>query len=271
MKKIFIIPILIVLLLTSCEQVINVDLGTAAPRLVIDAGIDWEKGTTGNNQVIKLSTTTSYYSNIIPKVSGATVFVTNSSNAVFNFIETVPNSGSYVCSNFVPVMSETYVLTVIHAGQTYTASEKMIAVPDITRTVQRVTNEGTADQIEVEFYFKDNGLEDNNYMSRYIAPGIVIPVFGTYEDRFQQGNEMSSTYSNDKLKAGNIINFTLYGISRQNYNYMNLFLSITGGGGLFATPPATLRGNIVNQTNESNFCFGYFRVNEIVKLDYTIK
>ena len=34
--------------LFSCEDVVNTDLQTAPPKLVIDANIKWEKGTLGN-------------------------------------------------------------------------------------------------------------------------------------------------------------------------------------------------------------------------------
>jgi hypothetical protein len=99
----------ILIFFASCEDVINVDLETGDPKLVIDANILWQKGTSGNEQKIKLTTTTDYYTNTIPTVSGAIVFVTNSQNTVFDFIE-VPNTGEYVCTNFVPVINETYTL-----------------------------------------------------------------------------------------------------------------------------------------------------------------
>ena len=63
---------------TSCEDPIDVSLDTAQPKLVIDAVIKWEKGTIGNEQTIKLTTTTDFYTNVIPVVSGATVYITNS-------------------------------------------------------------------------------------------------------------------------------------------------------------------------------------------------
>lgn len=65
--------------LTGCEKVIHVDLDTAAPRLVVDASINWIRNTAGNEQKILLSTTTGYYNEDFPTVSGATVFITNSS------------------------------------------------------------------------------------------------------------------------------------------------------------------------------------------------
>ena len=61
--KLFIVLLIASFSVISCEEVVNVDLDTAAPKLVIDASIKWEKGTTGNVQKIKLTTTTDYYSN----------------------------------------------------------------------------------------------------------------------------------------------------------------------------------------------------------------
>ena len=113
MKKILLfLSLIITILFSSCEEVITVDLNTAAPKLVIEASLNWEKGTTGSQQIIKLSTTTSFYSSIVPAVSGALVTVTNSSNTIFSFIENA-NTGQYICSNFIPNLNEIYTLKVV--------------------------------------------------------------------------------------------------------------------------------------------------------------
>lgn len=262
-----------VLLLISCQEVVKVDLDTAAPRLVVDASIDWEKGTTGNHQVVKLSTTTGFYSNVIPNVSSAIVFVTNSSNTIFNFIEEVPNSGEYICNNFVPIIGENYVLTVNYAGQTYVASEKMMPVPNITSIAQRNDAGFNGSDIEVKFYFQDNGLENNYYMSRFVTTKKNIPEFEVFDDRFQQGNQIFGLYSSSDIKPNDSIDYALFGISLKYYNYMNILLSIAGtnGGSPFQTPPATVRGNLVNQNNEDNYCLGYFRLCEVDKMHYIVQ
>jgi len=272
-KLLYILSILSILSLTSCEEVVDVNLNTAPAKLVIDASINWEKGTAGNQQTIKLSTTTGFYSNVIPKVSGATVFITNSSNTVFDFVEEVANTGEYICNNFVPIINENYVLTVTYAGQTYTATEKMMPVPDITSVSQRDDAGFSGEDIEVKFFFQDNGSEINSYMSKFITPVNAFPEFEVYDDRFEQGNQMFGLYSNEDLKAGNNIDFTLYGISTQYYNYMDILIGISGSnsGGPFQTIPTTVRGNIINQTDESNYCLGYFRLCEIVKMQYTVQ
>jgi hypothetical protein len=271
MKKI--VFLLSVLLCISCEEVVHVDLQTAAPRLVIDAAIDWEKGTPGNEQVIKLTTSTGYYNTVIPTVSGATVTVVNSSNTIFNFIETVPNSGEYKCFDFVPVLDETYTLIVTYNGQTYRASEKMTAVPDITAIQQRNDVGFSGSDIEVKFLFNDDGTQDNYYLDKYVLPTSAFPLYDVFDDTFTQGNESFSVLIDEDLKSGDIIDFTLFGISETYANYMSILIGQTGtnNGGPFQTPPATVRGNIVNQTNFNNYCFGYFRCAQLVNISYTVE
>ncbi len=108
--------------------------------------------------MIKLTTTTDYYNPVIPVVSGATITIRNSANKVFTFIE-IPQTGKYVCTNFEPVINETYVLTVISGGNTYVATETLKSVAPITRIVQ--TNDGgiSKDEIEVKAYYNDPAEE----------------------------------------------------------------------------------------------------------------
>jgi hypothetical protein len=78
-------------------------------------------------QRIKLTTTTGYFKTVIPVVSNATIFITNSSNIKFTFME-IATTGEYICNNFNPVINEVYVLTVVHNGATYTATERLKSV-----------------------------------------------------------------------------------------------------------------------------------------------
>jgi len=270
MKKIFIL--LAIFLLVSCEDKVNVALDTANPKLVIDANILWQKGTSGNNQTIKLTTTTDYYSNVIPTVSGAVVYVTNSASNVFIFTET-PNTGEYVCTNFIPVINEDYTLTIQYAGQTYKSTEKLLATPTIDNVQQTIVQGFGGDVIQVKFFYQDNGLEDNNYLIGVKNSTKAIPEYGVLKDKFFQGNQMFGFYSDDKLKTGDQLFFSLQGISTRYFNYMEKLLNIagSGGGSPFATPPATLRGNIVNQNDENNYPLGYFHLSEIDTRNYTVQ
>ena len=57
-----------VFLLTSCEEVIDVDLNTAPPQLIVDAPIYWDKTTDGKLQTITISKTSDYFKNEIEKI-----------------------------------------------------------------------------------------------------------------------------------------------------------------------------------------------------------
>ncbi len=265
--------LLTVVFFAGCEKVVDVGLDTAPPRLVVEASIDWVRGTDGSQQTIKLTTTTGYYETVIPVVSNATVFITNSEGTIFDFIEN-PGSGEYVCNNFVPVINETYTLTVNNNGQTYTATETLRAVPEITNIIQ--DNEGgfLGEDIEVRFFFQDNGLEDNWYLTRFDAPAQPFPEYDAEEDRFNQGNEMFNFYSHEDLAQGDVVGIRFHSISQQYYNYMIQLISIAeggAGGGPFQTPPTTVRGNLVNQIDIDNYALGYFRVCEVEVVDYTVQ
>ncbi|MEL7271528.1 MAG: DUF4249 domain-containing protein, partial [Bacteroidota bacterium] len=62
---------------SSCTDTVDVDVTDAGARLVVEASINWEKGTSGQSQTIKLSESTDFFDNNpdIP-ATGAVVIVT---------------------------------------------------------------------------------------------------------------------------------------------------------------------------------------------------
>lgn len=273
MKKIYVFPLIaLFLLLFSCEDVIHIDLDNAPPKLVIDASINWKKGTSGNIQKIKLTTTTSYYNNVIPTVSGATITIQNSGNQIFTFTE-IPSTGEYQCSDFVPVINETYTLTVLQNGQTYSATETLKPVATITTIVQNNDGGFTGNAIEIKTYYNDPSNEENYYLYKYIYSNQIKPDYYVDQDTFFQGNLFFSISQNNDLTLGDQITVSHFGISKSYYNYMSVLLSIAGntGGGPFQSPPTTVRGNIINTTNFENYALGYFRLSEVDSREYTIQ
>ena len=53
---------------------------------------------------------------------------------------------------------------------------------------------------------------------------------------------------------------------------MQVLLSIAGnaGGGPFQSPPATVRGNILNTTDINNYALGFFSVSETASINYMV-
>ncbi|MBH2004493.1 MAG: DUF4249 domain-containing protein [Sphingobacteriia bacterium] len=270
MKKL--ILILSVMVFAGCEKIVNIDLKDAPPRLVIDASIIWQKGTTGNLQTIKLTTSTGYFQTQIPKVTGATVTITNSANTVFNFIE-VSNTGNYVCNNFKPVLNERYTLTVTYNNQTYKADEVLTPTPEINEIEQRNDLGFNSDEIGIKINFNDFANQNNFYLFNFVVPSKVFPEYQVLDDQFNQGSKMSWLYSDTALKINDKLTLTLFGISKPYYNYMNIIIKNTGSGAgnPFQSPPANARGNILNLNNPNDFVYGYFSLSESDQKEYVIR
>ncbi|WP_418263548.1 DUF4249 domain-containing protein [Flavobacterium faecale] len=266
------IVVLSLLFLSSCEEVVQVDLNTTEPKLVIEATIKWLKGTSGNDQKIKLTTTTSYFSNQIPTVSGAIITVKNSSNTTFNFIE-VGNTGEYICNNFIPKIEETYTLTINYKGAIYTATETLKSVAPIEEVTQKNDGGFTGKDIQLKTFFTDPANATNYYLYQYSYTNKIKQNFYGDEDSYFQGNRFFSLSQSDDIKAGDEVQITHYGISKTYYNYMNILISISGGGGggPFQAPPATVRGNIINTTDKNNYPLGYFALSEIDSRKYIVQ
>lgn len=267
-----IIPVLLSLFLFSCEDVVDIDLNTNPPKLVIEASVFWFKGLSGKDQKIKLTTTTNYYSTQIPVATGAIVYITNSSNAIFIFTE-VPDSGEYVCNNFIPKINENYTLTIKYKDEVYTATETLKSVAPITKIVQNNNGGFTGDKIETKTYYNDPVNETNYYLYKYSYSKQITQNYYADEDTYFQGNEFFSISQSDDLKPGDTIEVLHMGVSKPYYNYMNILISISGGvsGGPFQSPPATVRGNIINTTNPENYALGYFALSEVDARTYIIE
>lgn len=269
-KLIYILLLFIVT--TSCEDVIDVNVPTENPRLVIDASLNWFKGTIGNEQEIKLTLTAPYFENSVPSATGAQVQVMDTQNNVFLFIEE-GMTGIYKNSNFLPQLNKTYYLTIEYNNETYTASETLKSVASIEYVEQN--NEGgfSGNETELKAFYTDPEDEENYYLFEFISDIPVIPSLEVYKDEFVNGNKIFGFYTEEDLSTGDVVIIRNYGVSEQFYNYMFILLQQNSeeGGGPFETQPATVRGNCINQNNPENFPLGYFRLSEVDEFIYTVQ
>ncbi|WP_439152659.1 DUF4249 domain-containing protein [Winogradskyella sp.] len=270
MKKI-VLTLLTFIVLLGCEDVIDVDLNTTEPRLVIDASINWIKGTTGNEQSIKLTLSAPFFDDEVPPANDAIVKIIDTNNNVFNFSEE-GDSGIYRNNSFVPLIGEIYTLTIDYNDEVYKATEIMKSVSSIDFIEQN--NEGgfTGEDIELKAYYTDPVNEENYYFFEFISDIPVVPTLEVYEDRFTNGNQIFGFYTEEDLESGDEVTIRNYGVSKEFYEFMFILLQQGSqeSGGPFETQPATVRGNCVNETNSNNFPFGYFRLSEVDEVIYTV-
>lgn len=281
MKKFTVILILFLNLgFSSCTDVIDVELQSEPPRLVVEASINWVKGTLGNSQSIKLSLSTPYFdSTTVSNVEGAIVKITNDSNGVeYIFIDRT--QGLYSIANFVPILNQSYTLEINYNGETIIAKETLTSVSNISDINQSMENGFLDDVIGLSVSFIDPADINNFYMLKFQRIGDLFPSLFDIDDKFTDGNKMTVTYEEisdeetgeKELLPGDLLNIELYGISENYYNYIRLLIEQSeNGGDPFSSIPAPLKGNCINPENPEQYAYGYFRLSQVDQAKYRIE
>lgn len=269
MKKFIIL--LSIFLLNSCEEVIEVDLISEQPRLVIDASINWYEGTNGNNQEIKLTLSAPFFDNQIQPANNAIVTITDQNNNTFNFIEE-NDSGVYKTTTFLPQIDEEYTLEIIYNNEIYIGTEKLKSVTPIDYIEQNNDGGFSGEDIEIKAYYTDPANQPNYYLYKFQSDIAVTPTLEVYDDEFTDGNQIFAFYTEEDLQVNDEVTIEHYGISKQYYDFMFLLLQQISdqGGGPFETQPASVKGNCINSSNPNNYPFGYFRLSQAYQTTYII-
>ena len=266
--------------MVSCTDVIDVEVQTDTIRLVVEASLDWEKGTAGNEQSITLRTSTPFFDTQSTDVVGAEVTVTNNVNGEV-YLFTDQADGTYTTDTFNPQLDASYTLEIIYDGQTYTANDTMNQVADIIDVFQD-TEDGFDDEtIELHIVFNDFEAEGDNYFFKYERPQDLLPILESGDDEFINGNEVDWWFEINEdddeegeikpLAPGDVVTISMHSISRPYYNYIDIVIDQLGGVGIFESTPVAIKGNCINTTNPDNYAHGYFRVTQKNTVIYTVE
>ncbi|MFG6687599.1 DUF4249 domain-containing protein [Mariniflexile sp. HNIBRBA6329] len=256
----------------TCEDVIELNLKTSEPKLVIDASLVWYKNTDGKSQVIRLSLTAPYYDSIIPPASGATVMVTDTKNNTFLFLEE-ENTGTYKNQTFIPEINGVYTLEITYNNEVYTASETLMPVVPIDKVEQKNNAGFSGDEIEIKAFYTDPKSINNYYFFEFHNIDLKTSSLDVYDDLYTDGNQIFAFFSSKDLETGSELIIQNHGISKRFYEYMNILLQQNNdeSGDPFEVQPASLRGNCINITKPENYPLGYFRASEVSVYNYEVK
>ena len=290
MKNLYII-LLSAFALTSCEEVIDLNLDTAPKKLVIDAALDWKKGETKAYPIVDISYTEAYFGEThSPAIDNAIVKIVSGSQTysltlwdgtttiTSDNLNKLKGGSRYVFpAGISPELGKDYELIIELNGQTYTAKDKMLEAPVIpsNKIVQKENGGFLADRKEVRFYF--DGINDgvaNAYLLKLSQSNISKTVYGTLDDNYIANNKfffiMAGVDNDEKLNKGDVVNVILYRIHPQYKEFAQMIVQISRGQNPFAIPTRPI-GNIVNTTNKRENPLGAFRVAQYTALQYTVK
>jgi hypothetical protein len=256
-KLIYIIPV-IILLISACTERIDIPLESSFTRLVVYGTLTSDTTT----HYIRLTRTTSYYYNEAPPpVTGATVEISDDAGNSENLTEEEP--GKYATSpQFAAVPGRIYTLRInlseqINGQSSYIATS---SVPEINSidSIGLVYHADWGDKgvYEVTCYYQDPPSKDfymfNIYKNGELLTDTITKRAVT-DDNFFNGNYTNGIgvgylYQSDPravLKPGDVVTFQGCSITEDYFKFVQTLQTETGyQNPLFSGPPANVKSNV---------------------------
>jgi len=245
--------LLIILLSTcSCERVIDVNLNSSDPNIVIEANIH----NNTDDCLVKITRTSDYFSSEnSEKVSGATIFL---SDRISEYSFSEKKEGTYYLNKTDRLIPTTYTLTVTIDTTTYTASSTMPAPVLINYLISEYEGNSLFDDAGyvVNIGFADPEDEANYYRIRYSLNGEIQNDDDDYtllSDELFNGNSIiMELNAANRFEVGDTVSVELMSIDKSTYDYFNTLIPIMGENALESSAPANPNSNF------SNNALGYF-------------
>ena len=228
-KYIIIAIILSILILASCEKVIDLDLKDTKQQIVVEAQVN---NGLGNNYVI-LSKSGSYYdNNDFEMIKNADVEVSDKNGNTFLFKET--QDGVYHNKNLDGNLLETYTLNITNKNQTITSRSTMpqlVPLDSITTEVIEgggpMGGGGKNNSYKLFCHFKDPANEDNYYkfrittLPRFSEDDAYTTSFILNDDMFD-GKTARIPIRGVRAMTGDTLFVQLFSMDRANYEYFKI-------------------------------------------------
>ena len=263
---------LVLSFLTSCEDVIEVDVPSEEPRLIVDAliRIDTTVTTSPFFAEVKVSTSSDFFGEISPAQLDEITITNTMLNESIVLLETQPGSGLYRKDTSLDFMtSAELLLQIIYEGSIFEASTTYVPTVPIDKLEQGDATLFSGEETEIVVTFTDSPDRDDFYLFDFDFNEYLVT-----EDKFYPGQTFQFSYFyEDGIESGREVEVSIIGVDKPFFNYMNQIIVQSGGDqGPFQTPAATVRGNIINVTNidnndsfdtvdnKDNFALGYFAV-----------
>ena len=292
MKSIF-VKILVcgsILGLSSCEDVIDIDIQNGVEQLVIDAWITNKD----ENQTVKLSLSQPYFDNSEPKiVTGATVIIFDEDSLAYPFTDVLGNGDYILPKEQIGFLKENkrYTLYVNYKGNEFAARSIYRPVPKIDSIAYEYfefpfTGEDSTETSGyfAQFYANDPEGEGDTYWIRTTKNGKLnndpAQISISYDGGFSPGGgsdglifilPIRQSINDGFYQHGDSLEIELWSITQDAYLYLQQVRQESANGGIFATPPANIPTNIFNLDNQSEVkALGFFGLSQVNSLNAKI-
>ncbi|MCU0467031.1 MAG: DUF4249 domain-containing protein [Arcicella sp.] len=280
-------------MMTSCEDVIQLDVPKTDPYLVVDATITNLAG----EQVVKLTKSQDLLTDAAPEgVKNATVTVTDNTGKVYEFKD-LKNDGKYVWkptnqSEVMGAVGKTYTLEIKAEGETYRAVSELKRVPKIDSIVYRADEANLRQQgdgkpssgYEAQFYAIDpRGVGDcyrvkvyQNGKLRSSVDNIII-AYDAIGNKSPIGDGLMFILPIRRIAATELfvekdkIKVELTSITEAHFDFWLQLRQELNNAGLFARPASRIPSNINNiNANSSKQASGWFGTSAVSSLEVVV-
>jgi hypothetical protein len=253
MNKLFLISIISLVLFSSCQKVIKIDLKDEETRLVVESLIS------DNTEPFKVRLTllAPYFADNNPPVSTAQVYISDDTGNTDTLFYS--GNGFYQTgSNKQAVLGRTYFLKIIFEGKEYNAQSTMPANKMLLDSITYIYNQASAfieEGYNVILNAQDNPNFNDYYRFIFWKNGVIqtdpFKYFVTDDAQVQGSYIVTQVPYN--YQSGDTATVQIQCIDKKYYDYLNAIANQTqASGGPFDPIPAN------PPTNLNNGALGYF-------------
>lgn len=240
-------------LFSACEDVIELDLETTEPQLVIEGTLD--AGT--QEAKVMITESNDFYDNNAPaQVTGASIQLENENGTSYSLPESAP--GIYLAQNVAANPGEQFTIRVTLADMVYEASS-IVPSPASLKEIEIVDGfenpfGDNEDAIRLSAIWDDpSGMENFYRIRSYVDDEFQPETYTVITDDVAGDGEELSVPLRDEFEENTTVLIELLSTDEGYYDYFFQLSSIAGEGGNSTTP--------YNPTgNFNNDVLGYFGI-----------
>ncbi len=256
------------IILPSCQKVINIDLNSAAPAIIIEGNISSQPGP----YTVSLSKTVNFSdANVFPPFTGAAITINDNAGNSEILSETSP--GIYQTNTLQGTVGREYTVSVTAEGNNYQAASILPAPVNIDSLIVKTSTGfgggpgGGMINKSVTVRFTDPAGIENYYRIIEVINHVQVNTFTITSDKLRDGETIDQRLrgnSDLRLQIGDTVMVKLLSIDKGAYEYFRTF-NQSDGGGFNSSSPANPTSNI------SNGALGYFCAYSVTSKTVTIQ
>ena len=208
--------------MSACEEVTDIDLNTAAPRITVQAEITDQPGPYS----VTLLKSESYFASndSFPPVRNAIVSISDDAGNTDALLETTP--GVYKTTSLQGVSGRTYHLKIVSDGKTYEAYSYLPMTVKLDSVVSsKITATGPRSKESNKYYVKclfndPAGIADYYRVeSAVVNTDTLSSFYQIYSDEVSDGQRITYPVQRPTFNLGDTATIMLYHINSSNNDY----------------------------------------------------